>query len=178
MNRTELEPLFQKHSLGDFRWIAPEDIIVEEWVRFKCTWGCDAFGTKANCPPNTPAIDECRKFIHGYSSAAIFHFSKVVPNKEERHEWTREINQLLLALERSVFLLGFYKAFALYADNCRICPECTTTREECSDKARSRPAADALGVDVFATVRKTDFPIEVLTDPDQEINRYSFLLIE
>jgi hypothetical protein len=35
-----------------------------------------------------------------------------------------------------------------------------------------------MGVDVFATVRKYGFPIEVLSDYAQAMNRYAFLLIE
>lgn len=42
----------------------------------------------------------------------------------------------------------------------------------------SRPCLEALGVDVFATARKLGYPIEVLTDYKQEMNRYSFLMIE
>jgi hypothetical protein len=42
----------------------------------------------------------------------------------------------------------------------------------------SRPTPDALAVDVFSTVRKLGYPIEVLSDYDQEMNRYAFLLID
>jgi predicted metal-binding protein len=42
----------------------------------------------------------------------------------------------------------------------------------------SRPCPEALGVDVFSTVRNAGFPIEVLTGFDQEMNRYAFLLVE
>lgn len=42
----------------------------------------------------------------------------------------------------------------------------------------SRPCPEGLGVDVFAIVRKLGFPIEVLTDYEQTMNRYSFLMVE
>lgn len=45
-------------------------------------------------------------------------------------------------------------------------------------KSKFRPCLEALGVDVFATARKLGYPIEVLTDYKQEMNRYSFLMIE
>jgi hypothetical protein len=35
-----------------------------------------------------------------------------------------------------------------------------------------------MAIDVFATVRKVGFPIEVLAEYSQEMNRYAFLLIE
>jgi hypothetical protein len=35
-----------------------------------------------------------------------------------------------------------------------------------------------MGVDVYSTARKHDFPIQVLADYSQTVNRYAFLLIE
>jgi hypothetical protein len=35
-----------------------------------------------------------------------------------------------------------------------------------------------MAMDVFATVRKIGYPIQVLSDYSQEMNRYAFLLIE
>jgi len=35
-----------------------------------------------------------------------------------------------------------------------------------------------MGVDVFATARQYGYPIEVLRDRSQVMNRYAFLLIE
>jgi hypothetical protein len=35
-----------------------------------------------------------------------------------------------------------------------------------------------MGVDVFATVRKHGFPIQVLKDYRDEMNRYAFLLVD
>jgi hypothetical protein len=35
-----------------------------------------------------------------------------------------------------------------------------------------------MSVDVFTTVRKVGYPIEVLTDPNQTMNRYAFLMVE
>jgi hypothetical protein len=35
-----------------------------------------------------------------------------------------------------------------------------------------------LGIDVYATVRSLGYPIEVLADLTQTMNRYAFLLVE
>ena len=51
-------------------------------------------------------------------------------------------------------------------------------RIECNNLHLSRPCPEVLGVDVFTTVRKLNYPIEVLTDYKQEMNRYSFLMVE
>jgi hypothetical protein len=48
---------------------------------------------------------------------------------------------------------------------------------ECKNLQLSRPCPEGLGVDVFATVRKMGFPIEVLTGYMQAMNRYSFLMV-
>ena len=61
---------------------------------------------------------------------------------------------------------------------CGICLECTGDRTTCKEPKLSRPTADALAVDVFSTVRKLGYPIQVLSDYDQEMNRYAFLLID
>ena len=176
--RSELERIFLDHDLTDFRWIDVSNIVVAEWVRFKCMWGCKSFGQRANCPPNTPSVDECRRLFEGYNLVAIFHFTKEVSNQEEMYEWMESVNARLLSAERSAFLAGYYKAFALYVGSCRLCSDCTAIRTDCRNKMSSRPAPDALGVDVFTTVRKVGYPISVLTNPEQEMNRYGFILVE
>jgi hypothetical protein len=45
-------------------------------------------------------------------------------------------------------------------------------------KALESMFREALAVDVFSTVRKYGFPIEVLSDFSQAMNRYAFLLVE
>jgi predicted metal-binding protein len=42
----------------------------------------------------------------------------------------------------------------------------------------SRPTPEALGIDVYSTVRKAGYPIQVLFEYSQKMNRYAFLLIE
>lgn len=174
----ELEALFAQQGYSDFRWIAAERIVVAEWVRFKCMFGCDSYGQKGACPPNVPSVEECRRFFSGYISAAVFRFHKQLEDPEERHRWSRETNSKLLELERAVFLAGYRKAFLLFMDECSLCTDCPGTRLDCRDKRGARPSPEALGVDVFATVGGVGYPIEVLTDTGQAMNRYAFLLIE
>jgi len=174
----DLEPLFRTRGFTDYRWIAGKQVVTGEWVRLKCMFGCKGYAKRACCPPNLPSVEECRRFFDEYSAAALFHFRKKTPSAEERRAWGREVNESLLALEREVFLRGYYKAFLLYMDACRVCPECVGTRELCRDPVRARPGVDAMAVDVFETVRNLGYPIEVLKDPTQEMNRYALLLVE
>lgn len=144
----------------------------------KCIFGCASYGKNATCPPNTPPVDECRRFFEGYRRGVVFHFEKSVDRPEDRHAWTKKVNRDLLELERKVFLLGYQKAFLLFMDSCDMCSSCAGTREECKQPKKARPTPEALGMDVFATVRQYGYPIEVLTDYTQSMNRYAFLLIE
>jgi len=174
----DLKTLFGEHGFSDFRWVDPAEIIVSEWVRMKCLYGCREYGRNAACPPNAPSVADCARFFREYKRAAIFHFAKTLERPEDRHAWGRKVNLELLKLEQEVFKAGYVKAFLLFFDSCSICLECPGSRSACKEPKLSRPSADALAVDVFSTVRKLRYPIEVLSDYDQEMNRYAFLLID
>jgi len=141
-------------------------------------FGCLNYGHAGACPPQTPSVDECERFFREYSRAAVFHFEKKLDRPEDRHAWSRKLYLDLLKLEREVFLSGCQKAFLVSHDSCNICLECVGSRTTCKDPLRARPCADAMAVDVYATVRKLGYPIEVLSDYDQAMNRYAFLLID
>jgi predicted metal-binding protein len=173
-----LEALFVKRGFPDFRWLDPRDIVVAEWVRMKCLYGCREYGRNAACPPNAPPVDACARFFREYRRAAVFHFVKRVDRPEDRHPWSRKLNLELLKLEQDVFKAGFVKAFLLFFDSCGVCLECAAARTACKEPKLARPTADAMAVDVFSTVRKIGFPIQVLSEYDQEMNRYAFLLVD
>lgn len=173
-----LQRIFTENGLGDFRWIDPLEIVVAQWVRLKCMFGCTEYGRNASCPPNTPPVEECRTFFHEFRLGAVFHFPMQLDDPEERHEWSREVNRTLLDMERRVFLAGYQKAFLLFMDSCTLCRECAGKRGHCRNRKLARPTPEGMGVDVFATVAKFGYPIEVLPDYDREMNRYAFLMIE
>ena len=175
----ELEALFEQHGFTDYKWIKPqEDVVVAQWVRMKCTFGCPDYGRNASCPPSVPSVAECRDFFDEYTTGAVFHFEKAMEKPEDRHAWTREVNRALLEVEREVFLAGYEKAFLLFMDSCYLCSDCTGVRGECKNPQSARPTPEAMAVDVFSTVRQHGYPIEVLADYAQAMNRYAFLLIE
>ena len=174
----ELEKLFKEHGYADFQWIAPKDIVVSQWVRMKCVFGCGNYGQNASCPPNVPSVSECRQFFDDYRTAVILHFEKRVDQPEDRHAWSRGVNQELLKLEKAIFLAGYQKTFLLFMDSCGLCAECSGVREQCKNPRSARPSPESMAVDVYSTARQCGYPIEVLSDCSQAMNRYAFLLIE
>ena len=177
-DRKKLEEMFRKHGYEDFRWMDPRGIVVAQWARMKCMFGCKNYGKCGTCPPNVPSVAESQAFFKGYRRGAVFHFSKGVDRPEDRFAWTRKVNSKLLELEREVFLSGYYKAFLLFMDSCNLCASCSGVREECKNPKLSRPTPESMAVDVFETVRKIGYPIDVLHEYSQDMNRYAFLMID
>jgi len=177
-DRKKLESIFRNHGCSDLKWMDPHDTVVSPWVRFKCMFGCGDYGMAAACPPNLPGLDECRALFDAYTEAALFHFAGSVEDPEDRHEWTKKINESLLAVEREVFIEGHYKAFVIYIDPCNICADCVPEKEGCRNPKEARPSLEGLGVDVFATVRKQGYEINVLKSYSEKMNRFGMLLIE
>jgi len=173
-----VESLIAKHGFEDYKWIKSEQIKVAQWVRLKCLFGCAMYGKRGSCPPNTPPIDECRKFFSEYEDAVVFHIQKTIEKMEDYRPWAHDANRSLLELEREVFLAGYYKAFLVSFQSCSECAECQANRLDCVNKKLARPGADAMGVDVYATARGIGYPIQVLKNVGETMNRYAFLLLE
>lgn len=175
--RQAVEALCAAGGYTDYRWIDPADIIVAQWVRMKCLFGCGEYGRGGTCPPNTPTVAECERFFSEYGDAVVLHFEGRMARPEDRHAWSRNINAGLIKLERAVFLAGFERAFMLFMDSCGFCETCSGERAACKEPRLARPSPEAMAVDVYSTVRRCGLPIAVRTDYDQKMDRYAFLLV-
>ena len=178
MDRSLLEDIFRNHGFEDFTWIRQKDIQVAQWVRMKCTYGCGSYGQKATCPPNAPSFEECKRFFSEYEEIVLFHFTVKLDDPDARDVYTREVNTELLKVEREVFLADHQKAFLFFMDECQLCDHCPGIPSECRNPRMARPSPESFCMDVFTTVRKYGYPIEVLTDYHLEMNRYAFLMVE
>ncbi|MGI6097147.1 MAG: DUF2284 domain-containing protein [Dethiobacteria bacterium] len=178
LNKEEINRLIKKHGLDDFKWFNASEIVVSRWVRFKCQFGCGSYGKKGCCPPHVPSLESCREFFSEYTDAVLIHFSGYFKNRKEHDKWCRQNDRQLLKLGNDLFHMGYYKSFVIVSSTCRMCRDCPEDDGVCKNRLASRPTAEALGVDVFATVRKLGYPIEVLKDYEQKANRYGFILIE
>ncbi len=145
--------------------IDPATIVTAPWVRLKCQFGCGGHNSTLCCPPYSPTPEETRRVIDCYQRAILIHFKPGLNVKE-----------LVVTLEREVFLDGFYKAFGMGAGPCTLCEECNL--QNCVYPNEARPAMEACGVDVFATARAHSFPIEVCADPSCEQNYYGLVLVD
>lgn len=178
LNDQHIETILRLHDYDDFKWIDPHEIVVSQWVRMKCEFGCPSYGKAASCPPNNPSVEECQRFFSEYTRAILLHFQKIAPEKVERKAWSARTNLKLVKLERDIFLAGHPKAFLLFMDSCEICAECVPDRANCKEPKLSRPSPEGMAVDVFTTVRKLGYSIDVLTDTQQTMNRFAFLLVD
>ncbi len=175
--RENIESLLQHEGFSDYRWIDPREIVVEQWVRVKCTFGCGNYGLGA-CPPNTPSVDECDRFFKEYGSGLIIRLNIFADRNSYPSDWSREMTDRLLGIEREIFLSGFQKVFLLNQARCSLCEDCSGNRTDCKDKTRSRPSPESFAVDVYQTVRNTGLDINVISDSPAEVNRIAILLIE
>jgi len=176
-NIEKIESILVQQGLLDYKWINPKDIVVAQWVRVKCYYGCDEYGL-GTCPPNTPSVEECDKFFKEYEKGIIFRLKTNADKGSYPFDWSMDMTNKLLAIERDIFLMGFPKVFLLNHTCCFRCKICSNNRIECKDKMKSRPSPESFAVDVYQTVRNEGLEIEVVADNLAEMNRIAILLIE
>jgi len=150
---------------ADARIIDPSSVATAAWVRLKCQFGCGGYNTTLCCPPHSPRPEETRRVLDCYRRALLIHCKPGV-----------NVKGLVVALEREVFLDGFYCAFALGAGPCSLCDECDL--DSCLHPDEARPSLEACGVDVYATARSNGFPIEVVRDHSCDQNYYGVVLLD
>jgi predicted metal-binding protein len=145
--------------------VSPEKVVTAHWVRWKCSYGCSAYQTNLMCPPYTPLPAETRKMLDQYKRAIFFEAGRGHPKK------------IAVALEKKLFLQGFYKAFGMGAGPCHLCKECAF-EQGCQKPEMARPALEACGIDVFATARNHGFAINVVRDENDVQHYFGLVLID
>ena len=148
--------------------IHTRDVFVEDYVRIKCQYGCRMYGIRLTCPPYTPTPEETRKWLSAYSKALLIEFK----NLKDREDLTR-VHEIGVSLERDAFLSGFYRALVLVSGPCRYCKSCVAekvknrrllSKADCVHPLKARPSMEAVGIDVYKTVRKAGFSINVVKE--------------
>lgn len=169
--------MVKKLGATDAKVIKSSQVVVKDWVRMKCRFGCDDYGKKLTCPPYSPTPDEFRKVLAEYRWAVLLRF------EGSQHEGTkktltyeRNIHDLVVKMEREAFLSGYYAAIGLAAGPCPHCDECDL--KACKHPYLARPSMEGCGIDVFATARGAGYNIKVVVDESEKPTFYALLLLE
>jgi len=151
-------------------------VVTAAWVRFKCQFGCSGYDNGRYCPPRTPTPAETAAVVKCYERAILAAWEAPVGQKERRAR-RKSMHETMLALERRLFLDGFYKALGFVGGPCNLCPECDLSKP-CKREGEPRPAMEACGMDVFATLANAGFKLEVRTDKSPCYNQCGLLLVD
>ena len=155
--------------------IDTKTIVVANWVRLKCQYGCGSYGSHLTCPPYSPTPDYTQAMINEYEKALLIQIEKIPPRQELRI--SRKLRRIVAGLERELFLNGYYKAFGMASGPCRLCRSCDTD-EPCRYPDVARPSMEACGIDVYQTVRNNNFKLEVVKTEDSCCTYNGLILIE
>jgi hypothetical protein len=103
----KMETLVKRaHELGadKAKMIDPATVVVEEWVRWKCQYGCPLYEKDAYHPPCAPPAESAKKVVKEYSKAILMNGPK-----------GKELTEAVVRLEGEAYQMGYYKAFAMTA---------------------------------------------------------------
>jgi len=145
--------------------ILASSIKTASWTRFKCQYGCPNYNTNLCCPPYTPTAEETQKAIDDYSHALLLKFRTIA-----------DVKKAIPEIERAILLDGKYKAFGFKAGSCGLCEKCNL--KNCTHPAQARPTMEASGIDVYETVRRNGFSVEVLQNKESQGSFFGLILIE
>ena len=147
--------------------LAVGDVVTDGRAYLKCRYGCGGWDRNWTCPSAPGALKpwEFEPLLRRYAGGVLVHSN----DKKQCHEISFEV-------ERAAYLDGHYFAFSM--SDCALCEECTYPHAPCRDARRARPAMQGMGIDVFATVKKRNLPLEPLASEDAKPqNWYSLVLI-
>ena len=152
----------------------PRQVFTATWVRLRCQYGCSEYGQCLTCPPHSPTLETTRQMLDEYQMGILLHGAN----------WDL-VRDIARTLERTIFLAGYYKAFAFVCGPCWLCKTCAAIAKgkpgkaaACKHPDKARPAMEAAGIDVFATARAAGLPIEVIRTEECPQDYYALVLVE
>jgi predicted metal-binding protein len=150
-------------------------VVTAPWVRYKCQFGCGSYGARHLCPPETPAPAETEAVVRSYRRAVLVAYEAVGSSKQRALR--KKMHRDMLALEREIFLDGFYKALAFVGGPCNLCRTCDVSKP-CRLPGEPRPAMEACGIDVFATFAHAGVELKVVRDEDEPYKLCGMILVD
>lgn len=152
--------------------IETSKVFTEPWVRMRCQFGCFKYGKSLCCPPHTPTYEEMRKILDSYRCGILLH-----RHIRKGYKHIDEFNEIIVDLERTIFLDGHYKAWAIGSGPCTRCKECNVSGT-CLHPDKARPSMESCGIDVFRTAKENGLPITVVKDHSQDRDIYGLILVK
>ena len=166
-------------ATGHAKLITTDKIVIDPRVRWKCRIPiCFGYGMTINCPPHSPTAEDMTEIVSCYKHAILVTVYPPVKNHifpsilTGVHGDVDTLNKMVSLIEAEATYLGYYLAMGFKGGPCLGCgflspeyikdlmgqkqlPKCPALEGElCRQYLRARPALEACGVDVFATIMK------------------------
>jgi predicted metal-binding protein len=176
----EIRRQAKQFGFHDAYVLPASEIIVAKWVEMKCRYGCANYDTSWCCPPAAPGLEETRLLIGEYELALLLVQARKgdgprsKPGVNRRHQI--QMWKATVALERKLFLMGYYKAFGMPSEACALCKECAYPRP-CKFPNEKRPSIEACSIDVFQIAKNLGRSPRVAGNKADEYESYSLILI-
>ncbi len=161
----------------------PADYVsIDERVRLKCTVPrCLRAGETPNCPPYAPDLDLVRRALARYSWAILVKsdikpVEDYAPGKGGRRtlSFHEQSGDIVHEIERQAYGDGYHLAMGFAGGSCKdylckgmVCQFLDSGR--CRFPHRSRPAMEAVGIDVVDIVNKAGWAIYPLVENLDEV---------
>lgn len=177
----ELVKLVERHG-GEAKVIDTRDIVVDERARLKCMYPpCRWYGSNIMCPPHLKLVPSVtRRIVRMYRYAVLIRLGTPVEDLAGP-EWTKrhvphelKLREVVSVVESEAHNMGYYFAMGFAAGECSLCLsqniECDALKTgRCRYPLKARPAMEAAGIDVFATVKKAGWEIHTIS-PTKDIS--------
>ncbi|MCX8182600.1 MAG: DUF2284 domain-containing protein [Candidatus Methanomethyliaceae archaeon] len=171
----ELVRLVERHG-GEAKVIDTRDIVVDERARLKCMYPpCRWHGSSIMCPPHLKLVPRVtRRIVKMYRFAVLIRLGIPVEDLAGP-EWTKrhvphelKLREVVSLVESEAHNMGYYFAMGFAAGECSLCLsqniECEALKtSRCRYPLKARPAMEAAGIDVFATVKKVGWEIHTIS---------------
>jgi predicted metal-binding protein len=130
------------------------------------------YGTSLCCPPYTPTPEQMRKILDSYRYGILLH-----RHIRKGYKYADGFNEIMVNLERTIFLDDYYKAWSVGSGPCTLCKECNVSGP-CLHQDKARPSMESCGISVFRTARENGLPITVVRDYSQDRDIYGLILVD
>lgn len=176
----EIRQLAEELGFQEIHVLKASEIVIARWVGLKCQYGCANYGTNWCCPPAAPNSETVRELLSEYEIALLLvrrhKNEQFYRNSTEKRRFQIKQWKSTVALERKLFLMGYYKAFGLPAETCALCKKCSYPGR-CKFPNEKRPAMEACSIDVFQTIKRIGKSFELATNVKDTYNSYSLILL-